>query len=87
VFDLEKFLRQSPYSTPGRYARRLAALPDDLESLCAASRNVVGQYRVALPNLPEERRGEIGSRWLVGAWLRTARRDQPSETVIGPSSR
>jgi hypothetical protein len=23
----------------------------------------------------------------VGAWLRTARRDQPSETVIGPSSR
>lgn len=24
---------------------------------------------------------------MLGAWLRTARRDQPSETVIGPSSR
>jgi hypothetical protein len=24
---------------------------------------------------------------MLGPWLRTARRDQPSETVIGPSSR
>lgn len=64
VLDLEKFLCQSPYSTPGRYAGRLAALSDDLGSLCAASRNVIGHYRAELPDLPEERRGEIDSRWL-----------------------
>jgi hypothetical protein len=64
VFDLEEFRRQSPYSTPGRYAERLAALPDDLTSLCAASRNVIGHYRAELPDLPKERRGEIDSRWL-----------------------
>jgi hypothetical protein len=64
VPDLEKFLRQSPYSTPGRYVGRLAALPDDLGTLCAASRNVIGHYRAEMPDLPEERRGEIDSRWL-----------------------
>ena len=64
VSDLDRFLHQSPYSTPGRYAGRLAALPDDLPSLCAASRNVIGHYRAELPDLPEERRGEIDSRWL-----------------------
>ena len=62
--DLERFLHQSPYSTPGQHAGRLAAVPDDLESLCAASRNVIGHYRAELPDLPEERRGEIDSRWL-----------------------
>ena len=62
--DLERFARQSRYSTPGRHAGRLAALPDDLASLCAASRNVIGHYRAELPDLPEERRGEIDSRWL-----------------------
>lgn len=62
--DLDRFLHQSPYSTPGRHAERLAALPDDLGSLCAASRNVIGHYRAELPDLPEERRGEIDSRWL-----------------------
>lgn len=64
VFDLDRFVRQSPYSRPGRYADRLAALPDDLASLCAASRNVIAHYRAELPDLPEERRGEMGSRWL-----------------------
>lgn len=64
VFDLDRFVRQSSYSTPGEHAGRLAALPNDLASLCAASRNVIGHYRVELPNLPENRRGEIDSRWL-----------------------
>lgn len=64
MLDLEKFLHQSPYSTPGQHAGRLAALPDDLGSLCAASRNVIGHYRAELPDLPEKRRGEIDSRWL-----------------------
>ena len=64
VFDLDDFRRQSPYSSPGRYADRLAVLPDDLGSLCAASRNVIGHYRAELPDLAEDRRGEIDSRWL-----------------------
>lgn len=64
MFDLDRFVRQSPYSTPGRHADRLAVLPGDLASLCAASRNVIAHYRAELPELPEERRGEIDSRWL-----------------------
>jgi len=64
VPDLEEFVRQSPYSTPGQHAARLAALPDDVASLCAGSRNVIAHYRAELPDLPEERRGEIDSRWL-----------------------
>lgn len=64
VFGLDHFTRQSPYSTPGRHAERLGALPDDLDALCAASRNVIGHYRAELRNLPENRRGEIDSRWL-----------------------
>lgn len=64
VFNLDRFIRQSPYSTPGRHAERLGALPDDLDTLCAAARNVIGHYRAELPNLPEDRRAEIDSRWL-----------------------
>lgn len=61
---MTRFVGQSPYSSPGREAERLAALPDDLASLCAAARNVIGHYRAELPDLPAERRGEIDSRWL-----------------------
>ena len=64
MFDLSHFIRQSPCSTPGRYAERLAALPDDLSSLCGAARNVIAHYRAELPDLPEQRRSEIDSRWL-----------------------
>lgn len=64
MFDLDKFIRQSAYSSPGQQADRLAALREDLASLCAASRNVIGHYRAELPDLPEQRRGEIDSRWL-----------------------
>lgn len=64
MFDLDKFVRQSAYSAPGEHAGRLAALPDDLASLCATSRNVIGHYRAEFPDLPEDRRGEIDSRWV-----------------------
>lgn len=64
VLDLDRSVRQSPYSTPGRYADRLAVPPDDLASLCAVSRNVIAHYRAELPDLPKARRGEIDSRWL-----------------------
>lgn len=56
--------RHSPYSDPGRYSALLAELPDDVESLSAAARNVIAHYRAELPGLPLERRGEIDSRWL-----------------------
>lgn len=62
--DLEHWRRQSPYSDPGRHAARLADLPDDVESLCAAARNVIAHYRAELPDLPVERHAEIDSRWL-----------------------
>ncbi|SEQ41230.1 transglutaminase domain-containing protein [Microlunatus flavus] len=60
----ETFAEQSRYSAPGRHADRLAALPSDVASLCAASRNVIAHYRAELPDLAEERRHEIDSRWL-----------------------
>lgn len=91
VFNLDRFIRQSPYSTPGRFADRLAALPDDLTSLCSASRNVIGHYRAELPDLPEDRRAEIDSRWLevilgLDQQRHPAALDQPralSERVAG----
>lgn len=64
VSDLDHFARQSPYSTPGRHAERLLAIPDDLDALCIAARNLIGHYRAELPDLPEDRRGEVDSRWL-----------------------
>ena len=60
----ELWLRQSSFSDPGRHADRLRALPDDVEGLCAASRNTIAHYRAELPDLPVERRAEIDSRWL-----------------------
>lgn len=54
----------SAYSDPGPYAELLRALPGDPASLSAAARNVIAHYRAELPDLPEERRGEINSRWL-----------------------
>ena len=91
VFDIDCFVRQSPYSTPGRHAERLGAVPDDLTGLCAAARNVVGHYRAELPALPEDRRGEIDSRWLeviltLDEQRHPAALDQPrllSERVAG----
>ncbi len=56
--------RQSSYSDPGRHADRLRVLPDDVDALCAASRNAIAHYRAELPDLPIERHGEIDSRWL-----------------------
>lgn len=91
VLTLNDFTRQSSYSTPGRHADRLVELPNDLTSLCAASRNVIGHYRAELPNLPEDRRGEVDSRWLevilsVDRQRHPAALDQPrplAERVAG----
>ncbi len=61
---LEDCTRHSPYSDPGRHAALLGALPDDLASVCAASRNVIAHYRAELPDLPASRHFEVDSRWL-----------------------
>jgi len=59
-----KHAAHTPYSDPGSYADLLQALPNELEALCATSRNVIAHYRADLPDLPKKRRGEIDSRWL-----------------------
>ena len=64
MVTLEDCTRQSPYSDPGRHAALLAALPGDLPSLCAASRNVIAHYRAELVDLPPQRHFEVDSRWL-----------------------
>lgn len=60
----EVYARQSRYSDPGRHRQLLRDLPGDLEALCTAARNTIAHYRAELPDLPEDRRGEIDSRWL-----------------------
>jgi hypothetical protein len=59
-----QYAQHSPYSSPGRFAALIRALPDQVEALCAASRNVIGHYRDELRDLPVSRRPEIDSRWL-----------------------
>lgn len=64
MVDLERFARQTPYSSPGAHAERLGRVAVDVASACAVSRNVIAHYRVDLPDLPVHRRGEIDSRWV-----------------------
>ena len=65
MIDVEAFARHSVYSNPGRHADALAAVPSAIDSLCSASRNVIAHYRAELGDtLPEDRHGEIDSRWL-----------------------
>ncbi len=56
--------QHTAYSDPGPYAELLRELPDDVETLCAAARNVIVHYRGQLPELSEERLPEVNSRWL-----------------------
>ncbi|MFT4108255.1 transglutaminase domain-containing protein [Propionicimonas sp.] len=85
---LDRWRRQSPYSDPGGYADLLLAVPDDVESLCAASRNTIAHYRAELPDLAAERRGEIDSRWLERILaLDQARHPAPLTAPRQPGSR
>lgn len=61
---MRDWVSHSPYSDPGRHRRLLRELPGQIEVICAAARNVIGHYRAEMPDLPEERWGEIDSRWL-----------------------
>jgi hypothetical protein len=82
VSDLQVYTRHSEFSDPGRHRARLAALPDDVAALNAASRNVIGHYRAELTELPEERWGEIDSRWLETILDVDARRhDRPLDAA------
>ncbi|TPX03582.1 transglutaminase domain-containing protein, partial [Schumannella luteola] len=55
----------SPYSDPGEYAPRWAALsPDaDVAVISAVVRNLVYHYRADGIEVPPERRGDIDLRW------------------------
>ncbi len=64
VMTTRQFAQHSPYSSPGRYAPLIRALPDEVDVLCAVARNVIGHYREELKDLPVSRRPEIDSRWL-----------------------
>jgi hypothetical protein len=54
----------TPYSEPGRHRLLLQQLPDQVDGMSAAARNVIGHYRAELADLPGSRREEINSRWL-----------------------
>ncbi|CCH80278.1 conserved hypothetical protein [Nostocoides japonicum T1-X7] len=79
------------YSDPGPWAGRLRELPDDVESLCAASRNVIVHYRAELPEMTPDRLPEVNSRWLHRILERDQRRfatpllaeRPPTERVAG----
>jgi hypothetical protein len=59
VTNPDVYARHSEFSDPGRHRARLAAPPDDVAALNAASRNVIGHYRAELKELPESRWSEI----------------------------
>jgi hypothetical protein len=72
------YAAHSAYSDPGRHAPLLRALPGTAADLCVAARNVIAHYRAELVDLPEERWGEIDSRWLeVILSVDQARHDKP----------
>ncbi len=79
----------TPYSDPGKHRGLLRQLPDNVDAICAAARNVIGHYRAELADLPDERREEINSRWLdldhviVEYWDRTRWRRTDPEQLRG----
>ena len=88
MVKLEVFRQHSDYSDPGRHAGLLLEVPDDIESLCAAARNTIAHYRAELPDLPEERHGEIDSRWLEAILdLDQSRHPEPLTEPREPASR
>jgi hypothetical protein len=54
----------TPHSEPGQHRLLLQQLPDQVDAIAAAARNVICHYRAELADLPEQRRNEINSRWL-----------------------
>lgn len=55
---------QTAYSDPGRHAPLLHAVPPDLATVAAATRNVLVHYRACPEPLPPETAPEVNSRWL-----------------------
>jgi hypothetical protein len=54
----------TPHSDPGKHRDLVRQLPDNVDAICAAARNVISHYRAELADLPDERREEFNSRWL-----------------------
>lgn len=61
---LPDWSEHTAFSDPGPYAALLGDLPDDVETLAQAARNVIVHYRAQLPEFTEERVPEINSRWM-----------------------
>ncbi len=78
ITDPNAFVQHSAYSDPGVHAALVEALQPDLDGLCATSKNLVAHYRAELTDLPEERRGEIDTRW-VEAMLELDQSRQPAD--------
>ena len=53
------------YSSPGRFAALLDAVPTDLDELSAVVRNVIVHYRASGHDLPAESVPDIHSRWIA----------------------
>ncbi len=56
--------QHTAYSSPGRYASLLEALPTTPAELSAVARNVIVHYRASGEELPDATRAEINSRWI-----------------------
>lgn len=85
---MHEWSAHTPYSNPGKHRALVEQLPDDVDQVCAAARNVIGHYRAELPDLPEERRDEINSRWLEAILdLDQARHPSPLRDPREPAHR
>ena len=78
----------SPYSDPGRFRSRVAAVPTDPAGLSEVSCNVIVHYRASGHELPLDTRNDVNHRWL-DAILATdaARHPAPLATERQPTER
>lgn len=62
--DVGRYRRHTPYSDPGAFRGRWDVLRDsDVSTAAATARNLLYHYRADGIQVPEDRRGDIDSRW------------------------
>jgi hypothetical protein len=88
----EHYATHGRITTPGRHAKRLEELPDELEALCAAIRGLIIHHAsAAAASLPQARREEVRSRHIAAMLARIVELDtrppdqhrQPEARLIG----
>lgn len=62
--DIPDWKAHTPFSDPGQHAHLLRDLPNDVETLSRAARNVIVHYRAQLPEFSDSRLPEVNSRWM-----------------------